>query len=345
MELTDYPRVPLGAWPTPLQRAERLEAYLRRERGLSAVAPFFVKRDDLAGFALAGNKTRQLEFLLGEAVAGGFAALVVGGLPSSNFVQGAAVAARVYGLACHVVLPGNALGRPSVNVAMALACGAELVFSGGPRETLDDDIRHHAAALSASGRKALAIPRGGSTPRASLGFVRAIAELRDQLDAAGHRRARVVIGIGSAGSIAGLVSGIVKHGLNYDVVGISVSRNPETLEPYLARLVAECLKLIDGHEPNLAFLRVVQAPGGLHGRDYLPGPGEREAAATALRTEGLVLDPEYTARAFPFAVRLLEEGDSPVVFWHTGGLPAAISEYARADDPSAGVDHYAGRAR
>jgi 1-aminocyclopropane-1-carboxylate deaminase/D-cysteine desulfhydrase-like pyridoxal-dependent ACC family enzyme len=345
MELTDYPRVSLGAWPTPLQRAERLEAYLRREQGSSTIAPFFVKRDDLTGFALAGNKTRQLEYLLGEAVVDGFTALVVGGLPSSNFVQGAAVAARVYGLACHVVLPGHAPALPSVNVAMALACGAELVFSGGARETLDDDIRQHAATLSASGRKAMAIPRGGSTPRASLGFARAAAELRDQLDAAGHHRARVVIGIGSAGSIAGLASGIVKNGLNYDVVGVSVSRNPETLEPHLARLVAECLKLIDGHEPDLSFLRIVQAPGGLHGRDYLAGPREREASAIALRTEGLILDPEYTARAFPFAVRLLEEGDSPVVFWHTGGLPAAISEYARADDASAGVDDYAGRAR
>ena len=100
MTLSERPRLELGSWPTPLIRARRLEARL-------GCGPLLVKRDDLSGFAVAGSKARALEYLLGAAIADGHDALVVGGVATSNFCQAAAVAARIAGLACHIVLPGH----------------------------------------------------------------------------------------------------------------------------------------------------------------------------------------------------------------------------------------------
>jgi D-cysteine desulfhydrase len=330
MELTAYPRVELGTWPTPLVRARRLEARL-------GSGPLLVKRDDLSGFVFAGNKTRQLEYLLGGALSDRYEALVVGGVATSNFCPGAAVAARMAGLECHIVLPGEPPAPPSANLAMALECGARVTFSGGPRELLDERIRERADELTAAGRRAMAIPRGGASPLGSLGFVRAAVELCDQLQAAGHDRARVVIAVGSGGSIAGLLAASGSQALRYTLTGVSVSRPLAALVPHLRALVAASADLVGLRRPDLTAVPLIQAPGGLHGTAHGFGDAEHDVALLALETEGLVLDPHYTARAFPIALRLLEEDDAPVVFWHTGGSPAAISEYARADNASKSV--------
>lgn len=341
MDLSDYPRAALGVWPTPLLRARRLEEHVRRDIP-HATAPFFVKRDDLSGFALAGNKTRQLEYLLGGALADGCDTIVVGGQATSNFCQGAAVAARIAGLECHIVLPGHPPAPPSVNLAIALDCGAQVTFSGGPREQLDEEIRNRAAALTSAGRRAMPIPRGGSTPLGSFGFVQAAAELCHQLRESECERARIVLPVGSGGTVAGLVAGLSGQDLEWVVHGISVSRPLNAMRDHISELVAACAKLAGIHQPDLAALRLVQAPGELHGSGHVAGEQEREAALLALRTEGLILDPEYTARAFPFAVRLLAEGDWPVVFWHTGGWPAALSEYAFAENARTHADFVKG---
>jgi 1-aminocyclopropane-1-carboxylate deaminase/D-cysteine desulfhydrase-like pyridoxal-dependent ACC family enzyme len=121
------PHRELGSWPTPLVRARRLEARL-------GSGPLLIKRDDLSGFAVAGSKARPLEYLLGAAIADGHDTLVVGGVATSNFCAAAAVAARTAGLDCHVVLPGQPPLPAAANLALALACGAQVSVSGGPRE-------------------------------------------------------------------------------------------------------------------------------------------------------------------------------------------------------------------
>ena len=99
------PRLPLGTLPTPLVDAPRLRAEL-------GCGPLWIKRDDLAGFGIAGNKTRPLEYLLGDALARGMDVLVTGGGPDSNFVAAAAMAARVAGIDCELVVWGGAVPGP-----------------------------------------------------------------------------------------------------------------------------------------------------------------------------------------------------------------------------------------
>lgn len=314
MNLDEQPRFELGSWPTPLVRASRLEAALGR-------GPLLVKRDDLSGFAVAGSKARPLEYLLGAAIAGGFDTIVVGGVATSNFCQAAAVAARAAGLDCHIVLPGHAPPPRAANLAMALACGAQVSFSGGPRCQLDERIGERAARLTRGHRSALAVPRGGANAIGSLGFVRAARELAGQLAELGHERARIVLAVGSGASIAGLVVGANDLGLPWTVTGVSVSRPMATMAPHLRAVVSGCAELLGNR-------RAPAVPPLVHAPDI--STVERQVAL-ALRTEGLVLDASYTARAFPVALGTLAEDGPPVVFWHTGGLVAAVSGYLTGD--------------
>jgi len=328
MMIADRPRVELGTWPTPLVRARRLESHL-------GAGPLLIKRDDLSGFALAGSKTRPLEFLLGDAVAAGRDAIVVGGVPTSNFCQAAAVAARVVGLDCHIVLPGQPRSKLTANLAMALACGAQVTFSAGPRAELDERIQERAAQLIRAGCSAAAIPRGGANAVGTLGFCRAAQELAEQLSARGHDRARIVLAVGSGASIAGLLVGAHALARPWTLTGVSVSRPQAAMAAHLRALVSGSAELLDSAGPAPSVPELVQSPGG-HREAGEPTADERSATELALQTEGLVLDPDYTARAFPTVLRQLAEEGPPVVFWHTGGLPSAISSYLRADlDPDA----------
>jgi 1-aminocyclopropane-1-carboxylate deaminase/D-cysteine desulfhydrase-like pyridoxal-dependent ACC family enzyme len=314
------PRLDLGTWPTPLRRARRLEARL-------GAGPLFIKRDDLSGFAVAGSKARPLEYLLAGALAENRDTLVVGGVATSNFCQGAAIAARAAGLACHVVLPGHPPPPAASNLAMAIAGGAQVSFSGGPREQLDERIQDRAVELSRSGRSVLAIPRGGANSIGTLGFASAARELAEQLAILGHDRARIVLAVGSGASIAGLLVGASRLAARWTITGVSVSRSLALLAPHLRTLVTSCAKELGVAPPEPGTLKLIQAPGGLRGAAGPPTPEERSAALLALETEGLVLDSHYTARAFPIALRQLEQDGPPVVFWHTGGLSGAISSY------------------
>jgi 1-aminocyclopropane-1-carboxylate deaminase/D-cysteine desulfhydrase-like pyridoxal-dependent ACC family enzyme len=119
--------------------------------------------------------------------------------------------------------------------------------------------------------------------------------------------------------------------VRWTLTGVSVSRPQATMAAHLAALVGGCAALLDGIRPAPAVPTLVQASGGLHRPTGTSTAEERWAALLALQTEGLVLDADYTARAFPAALRQLAEDGPPVVFWHTGGLPAAISNYLTAD--------------
>jgi 1-aminocyclopropane-1-carboxylate deaminase/D-cysteine desulfhydrase-like pyridoxal-dependent ACC family enzyme len=326
------PRLAFGSWPTPLVRATRLEGRLGR-------GTLLVKRDDLSGFAVAGSKTRPLEYLLGGAVADGYDTLVVGGVATSSFCQGAAVAARTAGLECHIVLPGDPPAPAAANLALALACGARVSFSGGPRAELDDRIGDRAAELIRAGRSAVAVPRGGASPLGCLGFVRAARELSDQLAALSHDTARIVLAVGSGASIAGLAVGAGLIDASWTITGVSVSRPLPELSTHVRALAHGCAELLGVTRRDAFAPSLLQAPGGLHGEPKSSTADEHAAALLALESEGLVLDADYTARAFAIALRQLALEGPPVVFWHTGGLAGAVSAFL-----TAGIDRDAGAA-
>jgi D-cysteine desulfhydrase len=282
------PRTPLAVLPTPLVAAPRLAAAL-------GTGPLLVKRDDLTGFAFGGNKARLLEFLVAAAIADGAGTLLTGGAAGSNFCAATAAAARRAGLACELVIAGRT-GVPD-------------------RDSVDAALPAAAHELTAAGRRPYLIPRGGATGLGAVGYALAAAELRAQLDG---DDVTVVVPTGSGGTLAGLVAGHVLLGRPWTLLGCSASRPPQAAQRQVLTLARECLRLLGAEqEPGPADVTVVDARGPGHG---LPSPDGLVAAEQAMRTEGLMLDPVYTAKALARAPR-----SGSVVFWHTGGVLDAVA--------------------
>ena len=314
------PRFPLATLPTPLMRAERLEA---RTGG----PPLYVKRDDLAGFAGAGHKARPLEFLVGAALAGACDVLVTGGGPGSNFCPAAAAAAAAAGLDCELVLYGDEPPRLHPNLALALACGARVRYTGNDdRAAVDTAVHDVAAELERAGRRPFPVPRGGAIPAGTVGMVVAAEELAGQLAGSAVEPEVVVIASGSGTTCAGLAVGTGVCGVGWRVVGASVSRPVEQARDEIGAMAAGGAALLGVAPPDAGRLELVDVRGP--GFGLASEPGER-AAAVALRAEGLLLDPVYTAKAFAVVLDLMEGGTTgPVVFWHTGGVLAAAAHLA-----------------
>jgi len=315
------PRTGLAVLPTPFVRASRLE------RALGA-GPVFVKRDDLAGFALAGNKARTLEFLIGAAIAERSDVVVAAGSPSSNFCAAVAVAARVVGLECELLFPGDAPGaapsQRSPNVELARSAGARLRFGVvATREQLDDAVVEHAQALREQGRRPYAVPRGGATVTGVLGYVCAARELAEQCDAAATEPRTVVVPTGSGATQAGLLAGCVGLGRPWRLVGASVSRPEQPMADQVLRLAVEAADLLGTTRPTRADVDVRDCRGAGFG---IASDEDRRSARLALEHEALLLDDYYGAKAMSLVRRLLAAGaEAPLVFWHTGGLAAAVT--------------------
>lgn len=307
------PRFPLGVLPTPLVAAERLRAAL-------GCGPLWLKRDDLTGFAVAGNKVRALEHLLGDALARGVDVLVTGGGPDSNFVAAAAQAARVAGLDCELVVWGDAAGTTAL--AMATDAGARVHRLGDDRrERVDAEVERLAADLERSGRRPIAVPRGGSTAVGGAGFARAAAEVVAQWPE--PRPPTVVLPVGSGGSVAGLLAGLTAAGAGWPVLGASVSRPPGEITAKVLALAAATARLGGTPEPRPDLLTIVDARGPGFG---VASPADRAAADLVRRTEGVLLDDTYGAKAAAVAVEHLTTGlPGPVLLWLTGGLASALA--------------------
>ncbi len=157
----------------------------REELGIGAL---YVKRDDLTGFAFAGNKARPLEFLLAAAIADGADTLVTGGAAGSNFCAATAAAALRAGLRCELVIAGDAKppGTTVPALALAMSWGASVRWTGAPeRESVDAGLPEAAAELAAAGARPYLIPRGGATGIGAVGYALAALELHEQLDEQG----------------------------------------------------------------------------------------------------------------------------------------------------------------
>ena len=316
------PRTPLAVLPTPLVAAPRLAAAL-------GTGPLLVKRDDLTGFAFGGNKARLLEFLVAAAIAEGADTLLTGGAAGSNFCAATAAAARRAGLACELVIAGRPgpPGPPGPALALARSWGAAVRWTGAPdRDSVDAALPAAARELAAAGRRPYPIPRGGATGLGAVGYALAAAELGAQLGAQlDGDDVTVVVPTGSGGTLAGLVAGHVLLGRPWTLLGCSASRPPQAAQRQVLTLARECLRLLGAEqEPGPADVTVVDARGPGHG---LPSPDGLVAAEQAMRTEGLMLDPVYTAKALALA-----PPGRDVVFWHTGGVLDAV---ATAQDTAA----------
>jgi D-cysteine desulfhydrase len=312
-------RVRLASLPTPLHPAPGLSAALGTE--------VWLKRDDLTGLGLGGNKVRALEFLLAEAEAAGADCLVTGGGAQSNWAALAALAARRSGL--DPVLVAYGPPRPVTgNLVLAELAGAEVHFTGDPdRASVDYGVQELTAKLLAAGRRPYSVPRGGATGVGALGYLAAAAELAAQLQAAGVVPAELWLATGSCGTQAGLVAGWRAHTLPGRVVGVSVSRPVDECLERVARLAAEAAELA-GHDPGQGGPgddADVVVLGGHLGPGYgIASPDGARAARLVARSEGVLLDPVFGAKAMGALVAACPR-PGPVVFLVSGGAPTLFA--------------------
>jgi D-cysteine desulfhydrase len=315
-QLTDLPRVDLVIGPTPLHRAARLSA------GLGV--PVLLKRDDLTGLGLGGNKVRGLEYLIGDALGQGCDCLVTGAGPQSNWTMLTALACLRHGIEPHVVCYGTDAAAEG-NMRLHRWLGVDVRFTGDPdRSSVDAGIEEVTAELRASGRQPYLVPRGGATPLGVLGYVQASVELADQLATLGEEPATVWLATGSCGTQAGLVAGAALTGARYQVIGVTVSRP-----------VAECRQRVRDLAAGAAALAGIEAAlaepvvlGGWIGPGYGAASAAGRAAAHLVAVaEGVYLDPTFGAKAMAALIEACRAGRArgTQVFLVSGGAPTLFA--------------------
>ncbi len=315
-------RLPLTVLPTPLERADRLGSALGMEPGA-----LWVKRDDFTSLGGGGNKVRKLEYLCADALARGADVLVTGGGPQSNHVRMTAAAANRLGLDCAVVISGARPAVASGNVLLVELLGPQVTWRGsreGPMdyEGIEAAIDEVADRLEAEGRRPYRMPIGGASAVGALGYVRAAAELREQVAAPLGDVDLVVVAAGSGGTHAGLAAGLGDLNL---ILGVDVGARGD-LDIVVPAKAAEVAALAGLPSPAGA----VRVDHGRVGPGYgAPTEDCRQAVLLAARSEGLVLDPVYTGKALAGLVAARRDGSvgpsTRTVFVHTGGMPALFA--------------------
>lgn len=320
--LEDCPRYPLGFFPTPLVELKRLSKILTGPQ-------IWMKRDDQTGLAMGGNKTRKLEWLLGDALSAGADAIVTGGAAQSNHCRQTAAAAALYNLECHLALGGTAPDIATGNLLLDRLLGARIHWSGEQRK--GETIPHICEQLAAEGKHPYVIPYGGSNTIGAAAFVNAACELQEQLAEMSASITHVVIASSSGGTQAGLMVGQRVCRADWHLVGINIDKDRAEEESFaeailnLANETAAFLELpAQDFTPDLTLRSEYVGAG--YGR---VGELEQEAIALLAQTEGILLDPVYTGRAMGALIHMIRTGEfrkeDGVLFWHTGGTPALFA--------------------
>lgn len=313
--LPDDGRVPLAHLPTPLESMDRFSDWLGGPRVL-------VKRDDLTGLALGGNKARKLEYLCAEALAQGCDTLVTGGGHQSNHVRMTAAAANRLGLDCHLAMGSHQPRMLSGNLLLDVVLGATLHYTGTQSyyET-ESAIEELAARLAGAGRRPFAIPIGGASVTGVASYVGAAAELEEQLS--GTRADWAVVADGSGGTHAGLLAGL---DAGTRVLGVDVGTRPD-LDDVIPRLAGEAAARVGRAAPSAETIVDHTRFGSGYG-DVTDDAVD--AIRRTARLEGIVLDPVYTGKAMAGLIGAVRDGRitaaDTVVFWHTGGAVALFAK-------------------
>jgi 1-aminocyclopropane-1-carboxylate deaminase/D-cysteine desulfhydrase-like pyridoxal-dependent ACC family enzyme len=326
------PRYPLGHFPTPLEFAGRLSQAL-------GGPDIYIKRDDCTGLALGGNKTRHNEFLIADALRQKADILVWGaGVQSNNCRQTAAACAKA-GLDIHLVLGrGGPAVKPDLvqgNLLLDHLLGAHIdIVDEKIGVELEARIAREAARHRADGRKVYAWDRHKVRAPAAISYGLCVAEIVEQSNSAGFKPDAIYVS--SAGSTgAGVVMGQRALGLRCDVCSIAPIRWAYDTQAEMAE-VADTAGKLCGLELGITRDDVAVT------FDYIsPGygqcsPGGMEALALVARTEGILLDPIYSAKAMAALVDDIRQGrrraGEKVVFIHTGGTPALFAYHAELAD-------------
>jgi L-cysteate sulfo-lyase len=320
MTMPHFSRIPLGFFPTPLVELPRLSKVL-------GGPTIFMKRDDQTGLAFGGNKTRKLQYLLGDALNKGCDTVITAGAAQSNHCRQTAAAAAKLDLECHLVLGGEAPDSPSGNLLLDQIFGCQIHWAGEHRK--GEDIPEIFAELQAARKNPYIVPYGGSNELGTLAF----AEAAHELDSQGNDDlfTHIVFASSSGGTQAGLMLGKKMLGKSYRVVGIKIDKaemHGTCVERHIVSL-ANCAAKLVGLEHEFTDQEFALNSDYLGAGYAVIGDLENEAILLTARTEGILLDPVYTARAMGGLIQMIRSGEigrkDRVLFWHTGGTPALFA--------------------
>ncbi len=289
----------------------------------------WIKRDDCTGLSTGGNKTRKLEFLIGDALARGADIILTQGATQSNHARQTAAAACRFGLACHLLLEdrtgkSDAAYRSNGNVLLDRLHGATLEERPAGAD-MNAELEIVAERYRREGRTPYIIPGGGSNPVGALGYIGAACELVTQGAEMDLVIDRIVHATGSAGTQAGLVTGLKTVNSDIAVLGIGVRAPQDKQEASVFALAEKTADFIG--LPGIVRRGDVVANCDYVGPGYgLPAPDTLAAIKLVAKLEGILLDPVYSGKGMAGLIDLIGKGeiaaDEKIVFLHTGGSVA-----------------------
>jgi len=331
MHLARFPRHFLAHLPTPLERLDRLSAELGGPE-------IWIKRDDCTGLSTGGNKTRKLEFLMAEAEAQGADMVMTQGATQSNHARQTAAFAAKLGMDCHILLEdrtgsNNANYNHNGNVLLDHLHGATTEKRPGGGD-MNAEMEKAADTFRAEGRKVYTIPGGGSNPTGALGYVNCAFEMLTQVNDRALKVDHIVHATGSAGTQAGLITGLKAMNAQIPLLGIGV-RAPK------AKQEENVYNLACATAEKLGCRGVVAREDVIANTDYvgegygIPTESGLEAIRMFAELEAILLDPVYSAKGAAGFIDLIRKGHfrkgERVVFLHTGGA-VALFGYDNAFD-------------
>ena len=321
--LINYPpRIPLAHTPTPLQPLRRLQQQIGGPL-------IWLKRDDMTGSTLSGNKVRKLEFIAAKALASGCDTLITCGGIQSNHCRATALVAAQLGLKCHLILRGlpKSTQASDGNLLLDELSGCSISYHSPAvyASTLAKLFAQVSNDYAKLGHRAFAIPTGGSDGDGLWGYIAACDEMHRDFVAQDISPAAIITASGSGGTQAGLVVGAQLLGLQADIYGINVCDDEQYFIDKIKDDIAdwqEKYPLQDSFELTASMIRMID---GYVGEGYAKASQSViDTIALLSRTEGVILDPVYSGKAFDGLIQEIANGrfatDSDIVFIHTGGV-------------------------
>ncbi|MGK2740227.1 D-cysteine desulfhydrase family protein [Tepidicaulis sp. LMO-SS28] len=316
--------------PTPLHEMTRLRAAIKEQNG--TCPQLFIKRDDMTDLAGGGNKTRKLEYLIGDARKQNADTIVTAGALQSNHARQTAAAAAKAGLSSVLILFDTvpyegAAYRRSGNLLLDNILGARLVIEGKDADPGEVFSRVMEEIISEGGTPYL-IPVGGSNSIGALGYARAAGEILDQAAARKLDVTRILHASSSLGTQAGLLAGLAARASDVQVTGINVYRHDtQQMREDLVDLTEKTTERLGSRRVGAERFELVD---GYLGEAYgVPTPEMKAAISTLAQAEGILLDPVYSGKAMAGLIGMIFRGeigpDETVLFLHTGGMPGLFA--------------------
>jgi 1-aminocyclopropane-1-carboxylate deaminase/D-cysteine desulfhydrase-like pyridoxal-dependent ACC family enzyme len=310
------PSIPLAPEPTPVSELPRLR---------SALGPdcprLLMKRDDLLSFGQGGNKVRKMQTVAAEAQRAGADLLITCGGVQSNHARVTAAVAAVLGMKAVLVANGAPQQLVTGNARLDALYGAEVRYVSARDERVSA-MEAAAAAARGAGHHPFIVPLGASTPTGAMGFARGVEELA----ASPHRPTAIVHATSSGGTQAGLIMGCALFGLTNAIIGVSADDPAAALSATITELLQQAAVRLGASPSTIGADAPIVVDDTFVGDGYgIATPASIEATVLVARSEGIVLDPVYTAKAMAGLIARVRGGawrrDDTVLFWHTGGVP------------------------